>query len=73
VEVRWKKPPDKYFLWVTFWVNLIVLDLEATVSLNVNLLMMAGAQLFQLLQEMLHIMTKGGEELLKFERDAPAR
>jgi hypothetical protein len=28
---------------------------------------------FQLLQEMLHIMTKGGEELLKFERDAPAR
>ena len=73
VKVRWKKPPDKWFLWVMFWVNMIILDLDITVSLNVNLLMMAGAQLFQLLQEILHLMTKRGEELLKFEQDAPAR
>jgi hypothetical protein len=33
----------------------------------------AGAQLFRLLQEMLNLMTTKGEELLKFEQDAPAR
>jgi hypothetical protein len=60
------------FLWVTFWVNLMILDLETTVSLNMNLLMMAGAQLIQLLPEMLHLTTKEGE-LIKFEQDAPAR
>jgi hypothetical protein len=73
VKVRWKKPPDKSFLWVTFWVNLMILGLETTASLNVNLLVMAGAQLIQLLQEMLHLMIKGGKDLLKFEQDAPAR
>ena len=40
-------------------------------SLNVNLVMMTGAQLIPLIQAMLHLLMKGSEELVKFEQDAP--
>ena len=42
---------------------MVILDLETTVSLNVNLLMMAGAaHLILLIQEMLNLLMKGSEK-----------